>query len=82
MVADRHRTGAYVEALRRAVRPGSFVLDIGAGCGVFSLVACRLGARRVVAVEPDDVILVAREIAAGLRLRRPHRVHPGASPPR
>lgn len=64
MVADRHRTGAYVEALRRSVKPGALVLDIGAGSGVFSLVACQLGARRVVAVEPDDVILVARAIAA------------------
>src|SRR5262245_7344676 len=63
MVADRHRTRAYVEALRRVVKPGALVLDIGTGSGVFSLVACQLGARRVVAVEPGEVILVARESA-------------------
>jgi type I protein arginine methyltransferase len=63
MVADRHRTNAYVEALRRSAKPDSLVLDIGAGTGVFSLMACQLGARRVVAIEPDDVIHMAREIA-------------------
>lgn len=63
MVADRHRRIAYVEALRRSVKPGSLVLDIGAGTGLFSLEACRLGARRVVAIEPGESIHVAREIA-------------------
>src|SRR6516165_5693389 len=64
MVLDRHRTGAYIEALRRSVKPGSVVLDLGAGCGVFALVACQLGARRVVAVEPNEVVHLARQIAA------------------
>ncbi len=63
-MVDRHRIGAYVEALRRSVKPGSLVLDLGSGCGVFALVACQLGARHVVAIEPDEVILLAREMAA------------------
>ncbi len=63
MIADGARMDAYVEALRRAVKPGSVVLDIGAGTGIFSLLACRFGAGRVYAVEPDDAIQVAREIA-------------------
>jgi protein arginine N-methyltransferase 1 len=64
MIADRVRTDAYAEALRRAVRPGAVVLDVGAGTGIFALLACRCGARRVYAVEPDDAIEVARETAA------------------
>jgi type I protein arginine methyltransferase len=64
MLADRVRTAAYAEALRRAVRPGMVVADIGTGMGIFALLACRLGARRVYAVEQDDVIQVAREAAA------------------
>src|SRR2546426_1700324 len=64
MVADRLRTDAYAQALRQAVRPGSVVLDIGTGVGIWALLACQFGARRVYAVEPDDVIQVAREIAA------------------
>ena len=64
MIADRVRTGAYAEALRRAVQPGAVVLDIGTGTGIFALLACRLGARRVHAVEPDHAIQVARETIA------------------
>jgi protein arginine N-methyltransferase 1 len=63
MVFDRIRTPAYAEALRRAVRPESTVLDVGTGTGIFALLACRFGARRVYALETEDVIQVAREIA-------------------
>lgn len=62
MIADEGRIGAYAEALRRAVRPGSAVADLGAGTGIMTLLACRFGARRVYALEPDDVIQVAREV--------------------
>src|SRR5262245_21451987 len=64
MIRDSARTDAYAEALRRLVKPDSIVLDIGAGTGIFSLLACRFGARRVYAVEPADAIQIAREIAA------------------
>jgi len=63
MIRDRVRMDAYAEALRRAVRPGCVVLDIGTGTGIFALLACRLGARRVFAVEVNDAVHVAREIA-------------------
>lgn len=64
MIADDVRTDAYVQAIRQAIKPGSVVLDIGTGTGFFALLACRFGARRVYAVEPSDVIDVAREMAA------------------
>jgi protein arginine N-methyltransferase 1 len=63
MLADAPRMDAYMAALRNAVRPDSVVLDLGCGPGVFALLACKLGARRVYAVEPDNVIGVAREAA-------------------
>jgi protein arginine N-methyltransferase 1 len=63
MIADGVRMGGYVQALRQAVKPGSVVLDIGTGTGIFALLACRFGARKVYAVEPDDAIQVARETA-------------------
>ena len=63
MIADGARMEAYTRALRAAVRPDSVVVDLGAGTGIFALLACRFGARRVYAIEPDDAIEVAQEIA-------------------
>ena len=63
MLADRVRIDAYAEALRRTVKPDSVVLDLGCGPGLFALLACKLGARRVYAVEPDNAINIAREAA-------------------
>jgi type I protein arginine methyltransferase len=64
MIADRVRLDAYVRALREGIRPGSVVLEIGTGPGVFAVLACQLGAGRVIAIEASPVIQVAREIAA------------------
>lgn len=63
MLADAARVDAYVEALRRAVKPESVVLDLGCGPGSFALLACKFGARRVYGIEPDNVINLAREAA-------------------
>ena len=62
IMMDRIRTGAYCQALAHAVKHGDVVVDLGAGAGVFTLHACRLGARLVHAIEPNDAIQVAREI--------------------
>ncbi len=63
MIKDRVRMAAYEQALRAVVRPGCVVADVGAGCGILSLLACRLGAGRVYALEPADVIELARSLA-------------------
>jgi protein arginine N-methyltransferase 1 len=63
MIADDVRMGAYTRALERAVTTGSVVVDLGAGTGVMALLACRLGADRVFAIEPSPLIEVGREIA-------------------
>ncbi|HSL53818.1 MAG TPA: 50S ribosomal protein L11 methyltransferase [Pyrinomonadaceae bacterium] len=64
MLADFPRMHAYAAALRQAIRPDSVVMDLGCGPGVFALLACKLGARRVYAVEPNNVVGLAREAAA------------------
>jgi type I protein arginine methyltransferase len=64
MMADATRMDAYAAALRQVVTPDSVVMDLGCGPGVFALLACKLGARRVYAVEPENVIGLAREAAA------------------
>lgn len=63
MVADTVRMCAYEQALQRVITPGCVVLDIGTGIGVTAMLACRLGAGQVFAVEPDDVIQVAKGLA-------------------
>jgi len=64
MIADGRRMKAYEAALERVVRPGSAVLDLGSGSGIMAFLACHLGARKVIAVEPDNVVQLARQIAA------------------
>ena len=63
MVTDPVRVDAYARALRAAITPQSFVIEIGTGIGVFAVMARQMGARRVVAIEPSDAIAVARQIA-------------------
>jgi protein arginine N-methyltransferase 1 len=65
MLYDQRRCSAFAKALQRAINPGSsVVLDIGTGTGFFAVLASRLGARRVYAVEPGSVINVAKQVAA------------------
>ncbi len=64
MMADRVRMTAYTEALRRAVKPGAVVVDVGTGTGVFALLAAKLGARKVYAIDTNPCIHLAREVAA------------------
>jgi len=63
MIADKVRMDPYVYALKAAVEPGSVMLDIGTGTGMHALLACKFGARKVYAVEPNDAIHLARELA-------------------
>jgi precorrin-6B methylase 2 len=65
LLADRVRNRAFYRALERRVRPGSAVLDIGAGTGIWAIVAARLGASRVVAIEEDELLCgLIRRLAA------------------
>lgn len=63
MVADVPRMRAYESALREVVRPGDVVVDLGAGTGILSLLACKLGARKVYAIDPNPAIALARACA-------------------
>jgi ubiquinone/menaquinone biosynthesis C-methylase UbiE len=63
MIADKARFGAYADAIERAVRPGDVVVDLGCGPGVFALLACRAGAKRVYAIDAGEVIHFARQLA-------------------
>lgn len=64
MISDRVRVEAYARALERLVKPDAVVIDIGTGPGFFAMLACRFGACRVYAIEPSDIIQVAKEAAS------------------
>jgi protein arginine N-methyltransferase 1 len=63
MIADRVRMDAYALALKAVVKPESVVLDIGTGPGIHALLAAKFGARKVYAIEPNDAIHLARQVA-------------------
>ena len=67
MIGDKLRFPPYAEAIARAVRPGDVVLDLGSGPGVFALLACRAGARRVFAIDLDGVVDFGRQLASANR---------------
>lgn len=62
-LSDSVRLSAYWTALSRQLRPGMVVLDVGAGCGIFSLMACRLGARKVYAMADRATIETGQRLA-------------------
>jgi protein arginine N-methyltransferase 1 len=63
MIADHERFSAYTKAIKQAVRPGDSVLEIGCGPGIFALLACQAGAGRVYAVDSEEIVHFARELA-------------------
>src|SRR5256885_1217805 len=64
MILDEGRSQAYAKSLERLVTAASVVVDIGAGTGFFALLAARLGARKVYAIESGDAMQLGRSVAA------------------
>ena len=56
IVRDEARNRAYDEALRRNVRPGMQVLEIGAGSGLLAMMAARAGAAEVTSCEANGAV--------------------------
>lgn len=74
LIADRHRNEALFQALSRAIVKGkSIVADIGAGSGLLSLMASKLGARDVHLYEASPE--VAAVAAAVLKQNRARNCH-------
>jgi type III protein arginine methyltransferase len=56
MMNDAYRNQAYERAIRRAVGPGTRVLDIGTGAGLLAMMAARAGAEHVTTCEMVSVV--------------------------
>ena len=57
LLSDGNRNRSFYRALKRTVTKTSSVLDIGSGTGVWAVAAAKLGARRVVAVEEEPLLI-------------------------
>lgn len=79
MAADPVRRDAYARALARVVRPGSVVVDLGAGTGMLSLLAAQLGAKRVHAMEMNPAVHLLPELARQNGLEDRIVVHTGSA---
>jgi len=64
MIADSVRMDPYALALKRTIGPSSIVLDIGAATGIHSLLAAKFGAKKIYAVEPNEAVHLARQLAS------------------
>ncbi|HMT08274.1 MAG TPA: GNAT family N-acetyltransferase [Pyrinomonadaceae bacterium] len=65
LLRDAVRNRAFYRALENNVTADSNVLDIGAGVGVWAVTAAKLGAKRVVAIEMDELLVgLTRKLAA------------------
>jgi protein arginine N-methyltransferase 1 len=64
MFSDKIRMDAYMEAIAQTVRPNDAVVDLGCGPGIFALLACKAGARRVYAIDTNGVVDFGRQLAA------------------
>lgn len=63
MVTCEPRMSAYAAALGQSITPDAHVIDLGTGPGFFALLACKLGARRVTAIDPHSSIEIGRRAA-------------------
>jgi protein arginine N-methyltransferase 1 len=73
LIADRVRNEAFGRALAAVIRRGeTTVADIGAGTGLLSLMAARLGAREVYLYEAAEVAGVAGKALKANRVKNAH----------
>lgn len=71
MLADKARMSGFLNALKNAIIPGkSIVLDIGTGTGILAMMAAKLGAGRVLAIDSSSIINIARIIAKDNNLHK------------
>lgn len=63
MLFDKERVGKYSEAIRRTVKKGDVVADIGTGTGLLAFLCLKAGAERVHAIERSPAIKWARQLA-------------------
>ena len=68
LLGDSARNQALFAALKREIKPGMIVADIGAGTGLLSFLARQLGAKHCYLYEYSDALELARSLARKNRI--------------
>lgn len=63
MLEDNDRLCFFYDGLKEKLLPGQTVLDIGTGTGILAIMAAKLGAERVYAIDKSKIIEIAKAIA-------------------
>lgn len=63
MIGSPVRVNAYREGIRRNIKPGDTVVDLGTGTGILSLFAAQQKPRWIYAIDHSDFLPIARKIA-------------------
>lgn len=79
MLDDKSRTSAFIDAIKRTVKPGHVVVDIGTGTGVLAAAAAKSGAGTVYAIEAGNVRHVAENVFQHNQLADSVKLIPGWS---
>lgn len=63
LIGDTVRNAAFERALKKAVKPGHHVVDLGSGTGFLGFLAARLGAKNVTLIENGDILDISKKLA-------------------
>jgi len=63
MLADKIRMQSYQKAIHETVQNGDIVCDIGTGSGILAFFALQAGAKKVYAIEQNEIIEEAKNLA-------------------
>lgn len=64
LIGDTVRNKAFELALKKAVKPGSHIIDLGSGTGFLGFLASRLGAKHVTLIESGEILDISKKLAA------------------
>lgn len=63
MVSDKYRLNQFSRAIKKQIKPGDIVADIGTGTGLLAFLCLKAGAKRVHAIESSSSIRWAKSVA-------------------
>ena len=76
MMNDDERNNAYLKAIKSAIKDNEYVLEIGTGSGLLSMMASDAGAKKVITCETSQPIAAAAKRIIDRKLNEPKPFRP------